>query len=288
MLWGVGIKLYRKYGNPSDDIQDVINNRILNSSIAKFFSLEEVFEYARTSTKYILIITALLAVMNLINGIGQSFAVIISTFAAVFIGMAVGTAADSISHSPGKYINGAIVGSFAMSLLITITTTSIDGSFDFSLWQAPLLIVSFFGSIIGMIGKFILADILQSPSSNFMYSPARFQSRKLPFKEQIQLQDIRSKSKIDYDGLKFTVEVVIQNHGDSITVYPEIEFKVAKLKDGKFITETMKSPSTWTVYLTSTSQTTLPFTWILDSTTKPLIESPNKIDVRFRKQSKSH
>ena len=137
------------------------------------------------------------------------------------------------------------------------------------------LIASGLGAIVGAF----FAPIFKQIASAFMTNVGNSHAHP----DKLLIKKVRKPIKrVTHEGLEVTIEIEVLNTGRARTVHPHVEFKVAELTNGKFKERVMKSSPDWIIHLPANVETVIPLIWILSSTTKLLLEPPNKVTVRLQ------
>lgn len=261
-------------------------------AIVKFFDLGTTYEHVRKPLQFGGILAAILCAIALINdplNILNVLAILLSVLGAAFVGMALGSAMDFLTkESSGYYIRAAVTGALVADFFVLLAS----GLYEIG---APAILLSAIGAGFGMFVAWMIRSEKKQDVSWLNFSqlfggnPDRDAGTETTkriiqaARGEITIDHIDQRQRVTADGLEFTVDVTIFNPGDMTTVYPEIRFRVAELINGRFQEKEIVSPKDWSVHLGSNYQTTVPFQWILDSTTKILLTPSHQISVRLHR-----
>ncbi len=106
-----------------------------------------------------------------------------------------------------------------------------------------------------------------------------------PPKEGLILKEIkRPKKKTTSEGVTIRIEFIVENYGMARAIYPFVEYKIAELKNGKFVERIIRSPSDWMVILQASSITPIAFDASFSAETQVLTKGKDRVYVRIHKK----
>lgn len=103
-----------------------------------------------------------------------------------------------------------------------------------------------------------------------------------PSKKGLVLKEIKKPIKeVTAGGLLIKIEFTVENWGEATTIYPYIRYKVAELRNGKFVERIVISPEDWKVELKAFSSTPVAFHNTLPIGTQLLAKGKDSVYVRL-------
>lgn len=102
-------------------------------------------------------------------------------------------------------------------------------------------------------------------------------------KQQLVLKEVKEPvTEITSNGLKISVTFIIDNRGLRKKIHPKVEYKIAKLRGGKFEESLISSPTDWIIELNPKTIHPVTFTQTFDDVKIVLLKDPpNKISVKL-------